>query len=71
MKILKPIILIVIGLITGLILYNKLGVHEEQQANFQDSSIVTTAHAQDIDISEPDQTIAGSRQNAITRAANL
>ena len=68
MKILKPIILIVIGLITGLILYNKLGVHEEQQANFQDSSIVTTAHAQDIDISEPDQTIAGSRQNAITRA---
>lgn len=68
MKIIKPIILIVIGLIIGLILYNKLGVHEEQTSNIQDSSIVTTAHAQDVDITESDQTISGSRHNAITRA---
>ncbi|MBN1406425.1 MAG: trypsin-like peptidase domain-containing protein [Calditrichaceae bacterium] len=69
MKILKPIILIVIGLIIGLILYNKLGVHEEQQGNIQDSSIVTSAHAQDAGNSgDTDQTLSASRHNAITRA---
>ena len=68
MKIVKPVILIVVGMITGLILYNVFGVHDEQQVNNQDSSIVTTVHAQDLDIVEPDETLAGSRQNAITRA---
>ncbi|MEJ2543685.1 MAG: trypsin-like peptidase domain-containing protein [Calditrichaceae bacterium] len=69
MKILKPVILITIGLIAGLILYNLLGVNEETSGNIQDSSIVTSAHAQDIDNSdETDKTLSANRNNAITRA---
>ncbi len=69
MKILKPILLITIGLIIGLILYNKFGVNGEQQGNVQDSSIVKSAHAQNADNSDnPDETVYANRKNAITRA---
>lgn len=70
MKILKPIGLIIIGIITGLILYNKLSVTEEQSENIQDSSIVKTAHAQDNDDAIIDDSIQASRHNAITRAVD-
>jgi serine protease Do len=69
MKILKPIILIIIGLITGLILYNKLGVHEEKRGNVQDSSIVTTTYAQEVDnAGVADEMVSANRRNAITQA---
>ena len=68
-KILKPIALIIIGVITGLIIYNNLGVNDAAQRNIQDSSIVKTALAQNADDDTVvDESIPANRQNAITRA---
>ena len=69
LKIIKPIALIIIGLITGLILYNKLGDNGSQHGNIQDSSIVKTARVQDLnDSGSQDESILANRHNAITRA---
>lgn len=68
-KVLKPIALIIIGVITGLIIYNILGVNDAAQRNIQDSSIVKTALAQNADDDTVvDESISANRQNAITRA---
>lgn len=69
MKILKPILLIFIGLISGIIIYNTFEGNRSQLENIQDSSIVKTVYAQEaVGTVASDETIAANRHNAITRA---